>query len=768
MTVPESKDNSAGRAWLVAAAWLLLLAGLAVGFGHNFSEMWDRWFPSWDRPEYGLYDRFVEGESYYTHGPLVPLVGLFIVWMLIRYTKVPARPKPVTGFLVLAASLLFHLTACLARVNFASGFALIGVLVGLVLVFWGGEALRRFWFPILLLLFMVPLPEVTIYNWNFHLRTLAAEIGVRGVNALGVIAERTGNKVFLEGDKRLVIANICNGLRTIISLLAFGALYAYVCRLQGPWRIFLFAMSVPVAVVSNSIRVISLILVAHISTVETAAGWYHDASGVLIFLIAFAMMFGLERLILWARRAAGRPAEVVPLFHDARRTDVDEGQARRLVRAVGSKAGWGAVVLLLLTAGGALWLTRSEKPIWDKETVRHALPIGLDVAGRQWEGVDRPLSKTVQDVLGTRDYLNREYLASGEGAVHLSIIFSEDNRKGVHPPERCWEGGGSDIVYKADTVVDDVEGRGQLPCREFVVVAARRRRLAGAGQDVPRQEQVYVLYAFLCGKSFTRSFWWQQLVIFANGLLARDASGALITVSTSIRKGRAVARRRAMEFMRIAVPYLERTLALARARRELPEALEVSGERWRGEDVELSEYSAKRFRVRNYLCRRYSPGSEPKEGATSADSIGDETPRPAGTRTGSSRQPAGGTSAQEDRAAPAPATEISVVFAQDYREGWGPVEAGHLAEAKDIEVEFGDGKQRRRAPCGEVLLRSGGQAKWLVWTCRERGGYARSFGSRPGALIRVVSVFQGRPGEAQRQAKRVMALALRCLDDHLP
>ena len=149
----------------------------------------------------------------------------------------------------------------------------------------------------------------------------AADWGVTLADALGVIIERSGNRVFIGNIdpeikiKTLVIANVCNGLRTLISMLAFGSLYCYVCRLRGLWRLGLFAMTVPVAVVANSVRIVSLILVADIWTPEVATGAYHDWSGIFIFVLAFLMMFGIEWIVLWARKAAGRPAEVLPLFH---------------------------------------------------------------------------------------------------------------------------------------------------------------------------------------------------------------------------------------------------------------------------------------------------------------------------------------------------------------------------------------------------------------------------------------------------------------------
>ncbi|MDY7009927.1 MAG: EpsI family protein [Planctomycetota bacterium] len=549
MTTPELIVKPARNPWATGVAWLLLAAGLAVAFSHNFAEMWIRWFPAWGRTGLSLYDRIVEGESYYTHGPLIPLVSLLIVFLLLRHTSIPVRPWRRTGLIVLVLSLLLHLIACRARVNFASGFAFIGVLVGLVLLLWGGRALRRLWFPIAFLVFMVPLPDVTITNWNFTLRNYAAAGGVAVANALGVIAERMGgrgNQVILEGGKTLVIANVCNGLRTLISLLAFGALYAYVCRLRGVWRLGLFALTIPVAVIANSLRVVSLIIIADIWDTETATGFFHDFSGVLIFVLAFLMMFGLERLILWLRRMAGRPAEVLPLFHGARRTDDDEGQWSRIVGAVGGKWGGAAVVLVLLSAVGAWWLNRSLPAVWNKQVAMKALPAVLNIGGRDLKSLELPLEDRVLTILETRDYLNRRYGFGSPEWIGVCVIFSQDNRKGTHPPDLCLEGSGQGIVAKGNVVVSDVEGRSSVPCRELIVQYGRSRQ--------------YFLYTYKCGGRYTSSFWSQQLIIFVNGFLDRNASGALIQISTPVTTDVPDARKRCEQMIRAAIPHLDRGL----------------------------------------------------------------------------------------------------------------------------------------------------------------------------------------------------------------
>ena len=529
--------------------WVLLIGALAGGFARNFVHMWGRWFPAWTREDLGLYDRFVEGESYYTHGPIIPLLSLFIAAMLIRHVKIEVRPDRKRGAWVLGGSVLFHLMASLARVHFASGFALIGVLAGLVLWLWGRAALRQLWFPIALLFFMVPLPEVTIANLNFTLKMWATDVGVALANALGVIVERAGNRVFLDGDKTLVIANVCNGLRTLISLLAFGALYCYVCRLRGWWRVGLFLATFIVAVVANSIRIVSLIVVADIWDAETATGAYHDWSGIFIFVLAFLLMFGIERFVLWIRAACGKPAEVLPLF-DGR--TVERGAAPQwpgMSRVIGARAGLAVGGVLVLVAGGAWWLGRATPSSVTQAAIAQAVPGQLELDGKRYYSYPMELDANTLTVLEDPNYLYRRYMGPGGQSIDYCLIFSKDNRKGTHPPDLCLAGSGEGIVGKNEVLIEGVAGRDEpLPCREIVV------------QTDPRRPKQYFLYTYKCGDRYTGSFWVQQFVIFANGLVARNASGALIRVSTVADRGVDDARDRCKTMLRVSVPHLDRNL----------------------------------------------------------------------------------------------------------------------------------------------------------------------------------------------------------------
>ncbi len=528
------------------AGWLLAIAALAAAFAHTFGEMLIRWYPAWNRAGISsVYQGVTGGESYYTHGPLVPLVSIIILLLLVKKTKIAVRPRPLLGAIVLIASILIHIAASFARINFISGFAFIGILAGMVLALWGVGALRRLWFPLLFLTFMVPLPEVSIAQLNFRLKFIAADWGVSLVKLTGVLVERIGNRVFLEGDKSLVIANVCNGLRTLISVMAFGALYAYICTLRGLWKPVLFVMSVPVAVVSNAFRIASLILVAHIWDVDAATGWYHDFSGLMILVMAYLLMFGLEKLILRLYAVCGKPVERRPLMADCRRGPEDENQAGRLWDAMHSASGLMVVILLIVMAPLALRLQKQQPPLNMENMVSNVLPEQVQLAGDDWFGYDLEMDKKSLVILETEDAAYRRYVNPIAPDVDFCVVFSQDNRKGTHPPDLCLEGGGQEIVSK-NTLLVNVEGQEPVPCRELVAQSGAM--------------QIYYLYTYKCGSRYTSSFWRQQMIIFKNGLLNRNAAGALIRVSTPVGKNAEEARQRASAFMNMGISHLDKAL----------------------------------------------------------------------------------------------------------------------------------------------------------------------------------------------------------------
>jgi exosortase len=260
---------------------LILTALVALAYIPTFAWMIDRWSAA---------------DSYYSHGFLVPFVSLFIVW-LKRKDLMALKVKPLQwGWLVFGFGVLIYLLSAVLRIYFSSGFSLLFVITGLVLIFFGKKHLQALWFPISFLLFMLPLPMVAIANISFRLKIFASQVSTAFINMLGVPAVREGS-VIKTLHSYVVVEDPCSGIRSLIALIALGALMAYFSRLSRPKKIILFLASIPLAVITNIIRIIAVTLASEMYGAKFATGVFHDTMGIMVFVLAFLGMLFVANIL---------------------------------------------------------------------------------------------------------------------------------------------------------------------------------------------------------------------------------------------------------------------------------------------------------------------------------------------------------------------------------------------------------------------------------------------------------------------------------------
>jgi len=237
-----------------------------------------------------MYVRWTARDTYYSHGFLVPFICAFLVWHKRKIlAKIPLTKDPL-GWALFGVGLFIHGLCTIWNVGFLSGFSLLLVLPGMVLLFGGRNWLRQLMFPIMFLAFMVPLPEVVIANVSFRLKIFAAQLSTFLVNHLGVAAIREGSLIKTR-HASLMVEDPCSGIRSLIALIALGALMAYFSNLSRPKRAIIFVASIPIAVATNVFRIASLTLICEMYGEQYATGIVHDTIGILVFVLAF---FGLS------------------------------------------------------------------------------------------------------------------------------------------------------------------------------------------------------------------------------------------------------------------------------------------------------------------------------------------------------------------------------------------------------------------------------------------------------------------------------------------
>jgi exosortase len=223
----------------------------------------------------------------YSHGPLVPFVALALAWMRRHDLAAAAKRPDARGLAFVALACVMMMLGMRSDVFALQAYSMLPMLFGLALTFFGGEVARMLAFPILYLAFMLTFPPLLMNTLSYALKEITLRLSTGAAEALGVTLQRSGMTLYLQSGE-LRMENPCSGLRSLLALLATGAVFAYLQ--PGAWwrRLLVLLAAVPIAMAGNAVRITLLILVGHYGSVEQAGGSFHDWSGYLIYIVALA------------------------------------------------------------------------------------------------------------------------------------------------------------------------------------------------------------------------------------------------------------------------------------------------------------------------------------------------------------------------------------------------------------------------------------------------------------------------------------------------
>ncbi|HEX4935236.1 MAG TPA: exosortase/archaeosortase family protein, partial [Gemmatimonadaceae bacterium] len=120
----------------------------------------------------------------------------------------------------------------------------------------------------------------------------ASELGAAMLATRGIPVHLDGNVIRLPGHD-LFVTEACSGLRSLTALLSLGVLLGGVMLRQPVSRIAIVALSIPVAVVVNGVRVFLTGFLVVFVDPKLAEGFSHMTEGWLLFLVAFAILGAL-------------------------------------------------------------------------------------------------------------------------------------------------------------------------------------------------------------------------------------------------------------------------------------------------------------------------------------------------------------------------------------------------------------------------------------------------------------------------------------------
>ena len=130
----------------------------------------------------------------YSHGPLIPLISLFLFLRELRDnpwpTQIPKDRWP--GLLIIAASLVVATFGNLTQIADIVTYAMIFWTGGVVLTIFGWARGKLHMLPVLHLVFMLPLPQVLYWKLTTVLQSISSELA-RKLGLIWVQAASSGN-----------------------------------------------------------------------------------------------------------------------------------------------------------------------------------------------------------------------------------------------------------------------------------------------------------------------------------------------------------------------------------------------------------------------------------------------------------------------------------------------------------------------------------------------------------------------------------------------
>ncbi|MGQ9591747.1 MAG: exosortase/archaeosortase family protein, partial [Planctomycetota bacterium] len=241
----------------------------------------------------------------FSHGFLVPPIALWLLFREGRWLEAEGRGSAL-GLAFLSASLVLFALGDLSLVNFFQRAGSWGMLVGAFWFLFGWEPLRRHPFPWFFLLFAIPPPFEILSPIRLGLKRLATQLAADITSLAGVPAIPDGN-VLVAAGTRLEVADACSGVRSLFAMLATAVLFAHLFRTGLPLGTLLAASAVPVVVLWNSLRVVSIALALAWFEVDLAHGAAHEAIGFAVFGLGVASLYLLWTFYAWLVRRRPRP-----------------------------------------------------------------------------------------------------------------------------------------------------------------------------------------------------------------------------------------------------------------------------------------------------------------------------------------------------------------------------------------------------------------------------------------------------------------------------
>jgi exosortase len=248
-------------------------------------------------PTLGKLSQRWNSDPQYSHGYLVPFFSLFLAWSRRATLPTSGLRLRFLGFALVGVAVGLKIAAETANFDLLEDSSLVLAIAGATLASFGWEVFRWALAPLLFLLLMVPLPDAVSKFARKPLRRLGTLAGVVLMQVMGLAAFASGNTIELANGSRVGVAEACSGLRMLMVFVALAVAMALLSERPIWERLLLVVSSVPIALISNILRIVATgVLYSQVED-EGVREMAHDVFGWAMMPLGLVLLMGVSWIL---------------------------------------------------------------------------------------------------------------------------------------------------------------------------------------------------------------------------------------------------------------------------------------------------------------------------------------------------------------------------------------------------------------------------------------------------------------------------------------
>jgi len=238
----------------------------------------------------------------YSHGLILPFISGWLIWtklpeLSLSWLSNSRDEKRFSwgGFFLLLIGVCILIIGHVSHLLFASWLAFFPTISGVLILLFGWKVASAFLPPLLLLFMAKPIPDSLVPILFFPLQVFAAKVSAEVLELLHVPVYLLGNIIEIPG-MRLMVEEACSGMRSLMALLTVSFIVVLIVPMRLYAKCLIVMLSILVAIIANVFRVAMTGVLAHFYDKQAATGFFHEFSGMIVFIVGLAIVYGLASL----------------------------------------------------------------------------------------------------------------------------------------------------------------------------------------------------------------------------------------------------------------------------------------------------------------------------------------------------------------------------------------------------------------------------------------------------------------------------------------